>query len=44
MIIAALFVEKAIEDFVTTMIPGFNSVLNARDMTFSLKIELAKAL
>lgn len=42
-IVAALFVEKAIDDYLSSLIPDFLKIEDERDMTFSLKIKLASS-
>lgn len=43
-IIGCLVVENELDDFLSIWIPGYNKFKKDRDLTFKLKIELAKAL
>lgn len=44
LITGALIVENTIDNFLSDFMPGYNSLKENRDFTFSMKIGLAKAL
>ena len=43
-LVGALFVENAVDQLITSIIPDFSKVNKRKEITFSVKIDLAKAL
>lgn len=43
-LVAALFVENALDEYLTSIISDFPKIRDKKNMTFSLKIDLAKSL
>jgi hypothetical protein len=43
-LLSALFIENAIGELLAAIMPGYSSLRNNRDFTFSMQIEVARAL